>query len=359
MAATGVTIYWDAMDPTEQAKLVRGEAARNSFALKMAALHDLSLELALADDVDELCRRAVVLGHNILGFDRIGIWFVEPSDPAILYGSFGMDDKGRIQDERGIHYRRSVEALPAAFYEGKEPVYYLGPGPCVNERHEVIGTAERALALLWDGRGVIGEIWVDNLITKRSIDGGSLELLVRYARIVGSLASLKRVQAELVLLSSTDDLMGVVNRRTILILLEKLFSLAARKNDDIAVIFCELGGLKLVIESLGHAAGEEYIRVAFAALQSCLRESDTVGRLGGDEFLIVLPDCDAAGAAVIDSRIRSAVALASAAPRPFAVSLFRGIATRGEFGKAEPTTGTLIDLADRRMREAKSHSSTA
>ncbi len=349
------------MDTIEAAKQLRNETARNSFALKMAALHDLSLELSLSENVDELCRRAVVLGHNVLGFDRIGIWFVAPSDPALLYGSFGMDEAGRIRDERGVHYRRSDEVVPKGFHDGKEPVYYLGPGPCVNERDEVVGTAERAIALLWDGRKVIGEIRVDNLITKRSIDGGSLELLVRYARIVGSLSSLKRVQAELVLLSSTDDLMGVVNRRTILIMLEKMFSLAVRKADDLAVIFCELEGLKFVNESLGHAAGDEYIRIAFSALQSSLRESDTVGRLGGDEFLIVLPDCDAAGAAVIDARINEAVAQASSEPRPFAVSLFRGISTCGEFGKANPdlTTKALLDLADQRMRETKRHSKTA
>ncbi len=139
---------------------LRYEAARNAFALKMAALHDLSLELSLSEDVDELCRRAVVLGHRVLGFDRIAIWFVDAEDPATLIGSYGMDESGRVRDERGLRWSRSDSPLPEGFYEGKEPVYYMGSGPCFNERREVVGTAERALALLWDGRGVIGEIWV-------------------------------------------------------------------------------------------------------------------------------------------------------------------------------------------------------
>jgi diguanylate cyclase (GGDEF)-like protein len=340
----------------------RFEAARNAFALKMAALHDLSLDLSLADDVDELCRRAVDLGQRVLGFDRIGIWFVDSADPALLYGSFGTDEEGRIRDERGVRYRRSAESLPEGFYEGKEPVYYMGPGPCFNQRHEAVGIAEKALALLWDGRKVIGEIWVDNLVTKRSIDGGSLELLVRYARIVGSLSSLKRVQAELMLLASTDALTGVVNRRTVLVVLEKQFSLAARKDDDIAVIFCDIDGLKAVNDNLGHAAGDEFIKLASSALLDSLRDCDTVGRLGGDEFLIVLPDCDAAGAALIDARIEAALAHANAGPKPVPIALSRGIATRRELVLDETGLGTgavgataqaLVDLADRRMYETK------
>jgi diguanylate cyclase (GGDEF)-like protein len=338
-----------------EARQLRYEAARNAFALKMAALHDLSLELSLADNVDELCRRAIILGHRVLGYDRIGIWFIDPSDPGLLYGSFGTDEEGRIRDERGVRYRRSLETLPEGFYDGKEPIYYMGNGPCFNERHEEVGSAERALALLWDGRKVIGEIWVDNLVTKRSIDGGSLELLVRYARIVGSLSSLKRVQAELMLLASTDSLTGVVNRRTVLVVLEKQFILAARKGDNLAVIFCDLDGLKDVNDRLGHAAGDEYIKIASTALLNSLRDSDTVGRLGGDEFLLVLPDCDAAGAALIDARISAAVAEANAGEKPFIVSISKGTATFGELkatGTVQ-TTKALIELADRRMYEAK------
>lgn len=346
----------------------RFEAARNAFALKMAALHDLSLDLSLADDVDDLCRRAVDLGQRVLGFDRIGIWFVDSADSALLYGSFGTDEEGRIRDERGIKYRRSEESMPMGFYDGKEPVYYMGAGPCFNERHEVVGTAEKALALVWDGRKVIGEIWVDNLVTKRSIDGGSLELLVRYARIVGSLSSLKRVQAELMLLASTDALTGIVNRRTVLVVLEKQFSLASRKDDDLAVIFCDIDGLKAVNDNMGHAAGDQFIKLASSALLDSLRDCDTVGRLGGDEFLIVLPDCDAAGAALIDARIEAALAQVNAGPKPFPISLSRGIATRRELGSVEAghagipagaagpavaSAQALVDLADKRMYEAK------
>ena len=344
-----------------EAKLHRHDSAWNVFALKLAALHDLSLELSLADDVDELCRRAVGLGLRVLGFDRIGIWFVDPSDPARIYGSFGTDESGRMRDERGVSYRRSDDSLPLGFYESKEPVYYMGDGPCFDERHRIVGNAEKALALVWDGRTVIGEISVDNLIAKRPIDGGSLELLVRFARIVGYLTSLKRIQAELKLQSSTDELTGVVNRRTVLVMLEKQFGLAARKGESLAVLFCDLDGLKQVNDNLGHRAGDEYIKIACSILSRSIRDSDTIGRLGGDEFLVVLPDCDGEGAAIIEGRIDAAIAEANAeegegiGERPFPIAISRGLALNEDLGAcgAERTAKALVDLADSRMYEDK------
>ncbi len=333
----------------------RREAARNAFALKMAALHDLSLELSLSEDVDDLCRRAVAMGRRILGYDRISIWFADPLDPGLLFGTYGTDESGNLRDERGVAYRRSAEALPPDFYKGKDPVYYMGVAPCFDERHNVVGSAEKALALVWDGRKVIGEIVVDNLITQRSIDGGSLELLVRFARIVGSLTSLKRIQAELKVLASTDVLTGVVNRRTALVVLEKQFGLSLRNGECLAVAYFDLDGLKEVNDRLGHSVGDEYIKIACSTLVRTLRGTDTIGRLGGDEFLVILPDCDAPGVEAIARRIDAFIAEENSAGRDYRISLSRGLATIDELESAglSVTSQSLLELADGRMYEHK------
>jgi diguanylate cyclase (GGDEF)-like protein len=165
------------------------------------------------------------------------------------------------------------------------------------------------------------------------------------------------VQAELQLLSSIDDLTGVVNRRTLLVILDKQFGLAVRKGESLAIIYCDLDGLKDVNDRLGHAAGDQYIKTACSMLSLSVRDSDTVGRLGGDEFLVVLPDCDAAGAALIDARIEAAVVKAKAelGDKDYPLSLSRGIATCGELEAAgvERNPQSLIDMADARMYEAK------
>lgn len=345
----------------------RPASTRNIFALKLAALHDLSVDLSLADSVDELCRRAVGLGYKVLGFDRIGIWFVDPSDPGQLRGSFGTDESGGIRDERGLVSRRFLESLPPGFYESMDPVCYMGEGPCYDDKHRVVGFAERAVALVWDGRTVIGEITVDNLITKRPIDGGSLELLVRFARIVGYLTSLKRIQADLRLQSTTDELTGIVNRRTVLVVLEKQFGLAARKCESLAVLYCDLDNLKWVNDNLGHGAGDEYIKTSCSILSRSIRDSDTLGRLGGDEFLVVLPDCESGGAAIIESRIDTAIAEANAgagapwANGAFAMSISRGLALNSELDAlgGERSSKALVQMADMRMYITKREHKTA
>jgi diguanylate cyclase (GGDEF)-like protein len=329
----------------------------DSFTVKMAALHDLSIELSLASGIDELCERAVRMGRIVLGFDRIGIWFVDRDDPLFLKGSFGVDESGRIRDERGIRLKRSDRALAADFREGQEPVYYLGLGPCFDDRLNRIGEAEKALALLWNGREVIGEVSVDNFISKRPIGGGELDLLVRYARMVGFLASFKLEQSELSRLSGTDELTGIVNRRTVLLFLEKQLGLALRNDKTLSVLYVDLDGLKAVNDSLGHAAGDEYIRSACEVLSKALRTTDTIGRLGGDEFLAVLPDCDDAGVEAIGRRTRALVdEWNAAAGRRYAMSLSMGFAMSRELavGAKSPDPSVLIDLADARMFEDKS-----
>jgi diguanylate cyclase (GGDEF)-like protein len=335
--------------------------AAQRFAIQMAALHDLSVELAVAEGVEELCERAVRLGRLVLGFDRIGIWFVDADDPSILRGSFGTDESGRIRDERGITIHRSSQTLPADFYAGKEPVYYLKDAPCFDDRMNLVGEADKALALLWDGRKVIGEVVVDNVITKRSIGGGDLDLLVRFARLIGYLASFKLAQSELDRLSGTDELTGIVNRRTALVVLEKQFGLCQRHAGVLAVAFIDLDGLKAVNDSLGHAAGDEYIKTACALLTKALRSTDTVGRLGGDEFLAVLPDCDLEGAAAIKRRAQSMVEAHNLSGQlRYSVSLSIGLAVSGELAAAglPLTPSALVELADLRMYAEKSNRKT-
>jgi diguanylate cyclase (GGDEF)-like protein len=344
------------MESEEAKDLEDAGEVSDSFVFKMAALHDLSIELSLAAGIDELCERAVRLGRSILGFDRIGLWFADPNDQGVLQGSFGTDEAGRVRDERGIRLRRSEASIPPDFYEGKEPVYFLGQAPCFGDRMNIVGEADKALALLWDGRRVIGEMTVDNLLTKRPIGGGELDLLVRFARMIGFLASFKLEQRELGRLSGTDELTGIVNRRTVLLVLEKQLGLALRNQRVLSVAFFDLDGLKAVNDQLGHAAGDEYIREACGVLTKALRTTDTVGRLGGDEFLAVLPDCEEAGIEAVRRRAGALVEEWNGqGDRRYSMSLSMGFALSRELAAsgAAPGALALVELADSRMYEDK------
>jgi diguanylate cyclase (GGDEF)-like protein len=350
------------MEADEAPGTTGADEPSDSFVYKLAALHDLSVELSLAGGIDDLCEKAVRLGRSILGFDRISIRFVDRNDSGLLHGSFGVDEAGRVRDERGVRHRRSEEPLPPGFYEGKEPVYFLGQAPCFGDRMNVVGEADKALALLWDGRQVIGEMSIDNVITKRPIGGGELDLLVRFARMVGFLASFKLEQRELSRLSGTDELTGIVNRRTVLLVLDKQLGLSIRSQRVLSIAFVDLDGLKAVNDAFGHAAGDEYIREACEVLTKALRTTDTIGRLGGDEFIAVLPECDSQGVAAIERRTRALVdEWNEAGGHRYPMSLSMGFAMSREIAAsgAQPNATALIELADSRMYDDKARRKAA
>ena len=91
-----------------------------------------------------------------------------------------------------------------------------------------------------------------------------------------------------------DDLTGLPNRALLGRLLERSVSLARRHERTLAVFFLDLDRFKEINDSLGHEAGDQLLREVAERLESTLRESDTVARMGGDEFVVVLPELDAA-----------------------------------------------------------------
>ncbi|WP_229509102.1 EAL domain-containing protein [Massilia sp. CCM 8734] len=87
-----------------------------------------------------------------------------------------------------------------------------------------------------------------------------------------------------------DELTGLPNRSLIRDRLDQAIVQAQRRNRCVAVAFIDLDGFKLVNDGLGHNAGDELLKVVGTRMAACVRREDTLGRFGGDEFIIILPD---------------------------------------------------------------------
>ena len=106
-----------------------------------------------------------------------------------------------------------------------------------------------------------------------------------------------------------DDLTGLPNRSLIRDRLDHAILHAQRNGRCVAVAFIDLDSFKLVNDGLGHNAGDELLKVVGARMHGCVRRGDTVGRFGGDEFVIILTDLgeDALSITPVLEKIRQAV----------------------------------------------------
>lgn len=115
----------------------------------------------------------------------------------------------------------------------------------------------------------------------------------------------KLLELELSRQASTDPLTGLPNRRQYEMLFRRERERCRRQSTAISVAMADLDSFKALNDELGHDAGDLALKHVAALFQQQLREGDVVGRFGGEEFVIVLPDTGAAEAQVVVERLRS------------------------------------------------------
>ena len=176
-------------------------------------------------------------------------------------------------------------------------------------------------------------------------------LLVAYITTMFS-ADIRYGLQQAKLLSETDDLTGLFNTRGFAIAANRLFGQTTRYGRPASVLMIDSDNLKYVNDTHGHDAGNCLLRQVANAVQTELRASDVPARYGGDEFIVLLPETPAKGAADVAERIRAAIA-----SRPLALNgeqisatVSIGIACYPEDGR---TLDALAARADRALYQAK------
>ena len=171
----------------------------------------------------------------------------------------------------------------------------------------------------WTHRRLDGvEFLATVMLSRMQLDGREyLQALVR------DITESKQAEEEIRFMSFHDSLTGLYNRR---FFEEELERLDTQRNLPLTLMMLDVNGLKLTNDAFGHGAGDELLKKVASVLASVCREDEIVARIGGDEFVALLPKTDHEGAAQIRARVSSALMGQFVEALPVSVSF--GIATK-------------------------------
>jgi diguanylate cyclase (GGDEF)-like protein len=250
-------------------------AASNDPAL-LQAISDISPDGVLV--VDD---QGQVLSHNLPLFN---IWNLSPGAapgsvaPRMVNGASAQDLLQRLLDQV------------------QDPEAYLAR---VRQLHDHPDQVDRCEITLKDGR---------------TLERQSTMLRDRQQRSLGrawffrDISAQKQHEAELIRLARYDALTGAANRRYFLERAEQECARSRRHQLPLSLMLVDLDHFKQINDQYGHAYGDEALKQFSAVVRACLRDSDLLARIGGEEFIVLMPSTALAGATLLAERLRVAMA---------------------------------------------------
>ena len=271
-----------------------------------------SLGLAADSPVIEILRGnedgVEALYHDFI--DQVGTW------RAVLAQGWGMDAQAVLR------FRSSGDALLARLDQHMTALQHLG------ER-----TLEKLRALVMV---LLGAAFAGLLLT------GLLLFRPMVAEVVRDREHLESLNRSLETQASTDKLTGAYNRRTWDVEIRREFSKARRQGSRLCMVMMDLDLFKGVNDEHGHQRGDEVLREFAERIRRAVRESDTLYRLGGEEFAVLLPGTDIEQGRQTAEKLRLGVAAAA----------LSGLAITASFGVAETDGDESPDELYRRADQA-------
>jgi len=291
--------------------------------------------------------------------------------PALLICGMDMTHQNEIQEqlrESEHHFRRLFESMQDVYYrtDTQGVVQHVGPGVrrvLGYEPHEIEGhTAESYYPQSKDrdafkaaimAHGEVSDfpgqmVRKDGTVIDISISSHALfDHNGAFAGVEGlyrDVTQRKNLERELQRLATTDVLTGMANRRSFLEVAEATFQRARESHAPLTVLMLDLDHFKTINDRFGHLEGDRVLAEFAQATKHQLRASDTVGRLGGEEFGLLLPHTLPAEGADIATRILEAI---RALELTDSNGQHYGVTTSMGLGTLSPGDRSLHDLLDR------------
>jgi diguanylate cyclase (GGDEF)-like protein len=180
--------------------------------------------------------------------------------------------------------------------------------------------------------------------------------ITNFVGLLSDVSDRYRQQEQMQYLATHDPLTGLANRALLAEELQRSLALARRENRGVGLLFMDLNEFKPVNDRYGHAAGDLLLQALARRLKECLRDSDTLCRQGGDEFVVLVPNAPSIESLLVLARklhhaIQQPFEAIMGLPEPVSISVSIGVARWPDHaGDAD----SLIRAADAAMYRAKS-----
>ncbi len=338
-----VTLERERLEAVEE--LTRRETSYRELAMEQGALRRVAAAVASGQPPGEVFALVAREVAELLGSEGGGVARFQ-SGGAHLVGAYSGDESLRSEvgmrihlDGEGVTGRVARTGLPARVDD-----YQRVPGGSTTwrGRRSSVAAPVTVAGRLW---GTVGAVST----RPGGLPPGAERRLARFAELVALAIGNAQSQAHIEELAMRDHLTGVYNRRAFEERLAEEVGRASRHGQPLSFMVLDVDHFKRINDTLGHPAGDRVLMEIARRLVAATRTGETIARIGGEEFGVVLPETPAAGAARAAERMRALIG-----GEPFAdvgrVTVSAGVAELDAFGDAE----ALYRQADAALYRAKS-----
>lgn len=286
-----VHIMWSARwSPADQLRIgvARDISEYKQIEAMQAALYSISEAAYAAENIPTLFQRIHQIVCTLLPADNFSVTLYDEETDQLRF-PYHVDQHERITESP----KPAAGTLCAEIIRTGQPL--LLTSEMVNGRLEELQVSVDTKPACWLGvplkshKGTIGVLIVKSYPGGVCFSKKDQELLQFVSTQIATAIERQQIQVRLTYMAQYDHLTGLPNRGFLYDRLKVALANARRKQGRLSVLYIDLDKFKQVNDTLGHNAGDLLLQEVAARLQQCVRASDTVARIGGDEFVVLLP----------------------------------------------------------------------
>ena len=196
------------------------------------------------------------------------------------------------------------------------------------------------------GKHVIGYIYIESQRVLNNINSDSMKKCIEVSKVVGIIIEKYKLR----LSASIDKLTGTLTRKYLEEALDEQIEVASLNGSKFSLIMYDLDHFKMVNDKFGHRTGDYVLKRVCEVVMDNLRETDIVGRYGGEEFIIILPDTDIDGAQLVAEKLRNKIEVEKILDDRREVTVSMGVISCPLNGEWQ---GELVERVDQALYVAK------